>query len=127
MSPEIVTLSDSILFCAVAILLILACSLFLDSRKASDRILFGTILIVMLLNYLFFRATRTLPELDGSAYSLWPRIYIAFETIIIFYTILSIVFFFRRTDHIGKADESERMISGMETPPAVDVFICTYN
>jgi cellulose synthase (UDP-forming) len=127
MSPEIVTLSDSILFCAVAIFLILACSMFLDSRKASDRILFGGILIVMLLNYLFFRATRTLPEFDGSAYSLWPRIYIGFETIIIFYTILSIVFFFRRTDHSGKADESERTISQMETPPAVDVFICTYN
>ncbi len=127
MSPEIVTLSDSLLFCLVAILLVLACACLLDSRRASDRILFGMILIVMLLNYLFFRMTRTLPDFDWSAYALWPRIYIVFETIIIFYTILSIVFFFRRTDHGPAADASERSIGSMRAPPAVDVFICTYN
>ncbi|MFP3637111.1 glycosyltransferase, partial [Bacillus sp. SIMBA_033] len=43
------------------------------------------------------------------------------------YTLLSIVFFFRRTDHTGAADTSEAMISRMGKPPAVDVFICTYN
>lgn len=127
MSPEIVTFSDSVLFCLIATALILACSWLFDARAATDRIVFGTISIIMLLNYLIFRATETLPPFDWNAYALWPRIYLAFEMIVISYTILSIIFFFRRSDHSEAADESERAIAAMASPPAVDVFICTYN
>lgn len=127
MSPEVVTLSDAILFSLVTLALILGCALLLDSRKGKDRVLFGTILILMLANYVYFRVTTTLPDFDWSAYALWPRIYLAFEAVVILYTLLSIVFFFRRTDHTGAADASEAMISAMGKPPAVDIFICTYN
>jgi cellulose synthase (UDP-forming) len=127
MSPEVVTLSDSILFSMLAIVLILGCAWLLDSNRGKDRAIFGTILIVMLLNYLYFRVTKTLPDFEWSAYAIWPRIYLSFEVVVIFYTVLSIIFFFRRTNHSGAADESEALIDRTPRHPAVDVFICTYN
>ncbi|EJL53050.1 glycosyl transferase [Rhizobium sp. CF122] len=127
MSPEVVTLSDSMLFAALAIALILGCSWLLDSRRGVDRIIFGSILIVMLSNYLYFRLTKTLPDFEWSAYAIWPRIYLSFELVVIFYTVLSIVFFFRRTDHHGAADASEALLARLARQPAVDIFICTYN
>jgi cellulose synthase (UDP-forming) len=127
MSPEVVTLSDSILFSMLAIALILGCAWLLDSNRGKDRIIFGTILVVMLLNYLYFRITKTLPDFEWSAYAIWPRIYLGFEIVVIFYTVLSIIFFFRRTDHTGAADASEALITEHARHPAVDVFICTYN
>jgi cellulose synthase (UDP-forming) len=111
--------------------LVLACALFLDSEKAFDRTLFGSIVIVMIGNYLFFRLTDTLPQFQWNAYALWPRVYLAFETVIILYTILSIVFFFRRSDRSGDADASQRSLESAiakgEPVPGVDVLICTYN
>ncbi|TCU25457.1 cellulose synthase (UDP-forming) [Rhizobium azibense] len=127
MSPEVVTLSDAILFSLLALALIMGCAWLLDSRRGKDRVIFGMILIVMLLNYLYFRITKTLPDFEWSAYAVWPRAYLSFEIVVIFYTALSIVFFFRRTDHGAAADASELTIAGAASPPAVDVFICTYN
>ncbi|WP_193174701.1 glycosyltransferase family 2 protein [Oricola nitratireducens] len=127
MSPEILTLADSMLFCAVAITLIIACASFLDQRKAGDRIIFGSVLIVMLLNYVTYRFAETLPDFEWTPYALWPRIYFGFEVVVISYTILSILFFFRRSDHSAAADASERAVSGLAEVPPVDVFICTYN
>lgn len=127
MSPEALTLSDAVLFFFVAFCLVVTSAVFLDSRRPFDRMLFGTILIVMLLNYLFYRATDTLPHFEWTPYAIWPRIYFGFECIVIFYTVLSILFFFRRTDHSALADASEAAMEGLKSPPAVDVFICTYN
>jgi cellulose synthase (UDP-forming) len=127
MSPEVITLSDSIIFSMLAIALILGCAWLLDSNRGKDRVIFGTILVVMLINYLYFRITATLPDFEWSAYAVWPRIYLGFEVVVIFYTVLSIVFFFRRTDHSAAADESEALIASHSRHPAVDVFICTYN
>lgn len=127
MSPEILTFSDSVLFAILAVGLTFACAWLLDASKAKDRILFGVIVILMLANYAYYRFASTLPSFEWTAYALWPRIYLTFEALIICYTILSIVFFFRRTDHRAAADASEREISAGGPAPDVDVFICTYN
>lgn len=127
MSPEVVTLSDSILFSLLAIALIVGCAWLLDANRGKDRVIFGTILVVMLLNYLYFRITKTLPDFEWSPYAIWPRFYLGFEVVVIFYTVLSIVFFFKRTDHSGAADASEALIAQHSRHPAVDIFICTYN
>lgn len=127
MSPEILTFSDSALFAILAVGLTVVCAWLLDASKAKDRILFGTIVILMLANYAYYRFTSTLPSFEWTAYAIWPRIYLAFETLIISYTILSIIFFFRRTDHRAAADASEQMIAAGGPAPDVDVFICTYN
>jgi len=129
MSPEIVTFADSVLFCLIVIALIFICSRLLDSRRTTDRVIFGGILALMLSNYVYYRFHASLPEFQWSAHSLWPRIYLGFETIVILYTILSVFFFFRRTDHTAAADASERRLSEMPAgeAPGVDVFICTYN
>ena len=127
MSPEALTLSDAVLFSCIAAALVLASAQFLDSGRAFDRVLFGSILIVMLLNYCVYRVQDTLPPFQWSAYAIWPRIYFGFECLVVLYTLLSIVFFFRRTDHSAAADASERAVAGMASPPAVDILICTYN
>lgn len=127
MSPEILTFSDSILFAVLAIGLTFACAWLLDATKSKDRMLFGTIVILMLANYAYYRFVSTLPSFEWTAYAVWPRVYLAFEAMIICYTILSIIFFFRRTDHRAAADASEHMIAAGGTAPDVDVFICTYN
>jgi cellulose synthase (UDP-forming) len=127
MSPEILTFSDSVLFAILAIGLTFACAFLLDATKSKDRILFGSIVILMLANYAYYRFESTLPAFEWTAYALWPRIYLAFEALIICYTILSIVFFFRRTDHRAAADASEQMFAAGGPVPGVDVFICTYN
>lgn len=131
MSPETVTLSDAGLFSLIAAALVLACAFLLDSNKTLDRVVFGSIVIVMIGNYLLFRISDTLPQFEWSAYAIWPRIYLAFETIIVFYTILSIVFFFKRSDRTAEANDSQRRLEEAagrgEAVPGVDVFICTYN
>lgn len=127
MSPEILTFSDSVLFAILAIGLTFACAFLLDATKSKDRVLFGSIVILMLANYAYYRFESTLPAFEWTAYALWPRVYLAFEALIICYTILSIVFFFRRTDHRAAADASEKMIAEGGPAPGVDVFICTYN
>lgn len=127
MSPEILTFSDSVLFAILALGLTVACAWLLDASKARDRIFFGVIVIIMLANYAYYRFTSTLPTFEWTAYAIWPRIYLAFEALIICYTILSIIFFFRRTDHRAAADASEQLISAGGPTPGVDVFICTYN
>ena len=127
MSPEILTFSDAVLVALLAIGLTIACAWLLDARRSKDRVLFGTIIILMLVNYVYYRLARTLPDFEWTLYALWPRIYLAFEVVVICYTILSIVFFFRRTDHRAAADASETMISRGDKAEPVDVFICTYN
>jgi cellulose synthase (UDP-forming) len=127
MSPEILTFSDSVLFAVLAVGLTFACAWLLDATKSKDRMLFGSIVILMLVNYAYYRFMSTLPAFEWTAYALWPRVYFAFEALIICYTVLSIIFFFRRTDHRAAADESEQMIAAGGSAPAVDVFICTYN
>lgn len=127
MSPEIVTFTDAVLFCLLVTALLMACGRLLDSSRTADRVLFGGILMLMLANYVRYRFTETLPDAAWTAYAIWPRIYLGFETVVIVYTLLSILFFFRRSDHRAAADRSEAWVVANPEAPAVDVFICTYN
>ncbi len=127
MPPELLTLHDAVLYGAAVILLVGLCALCLSSDRFLDRLTFGSVVILMLGSYAFYRLDSTLPPFAWSGYALWPRIYVAMEMVVVLYTAMSIAFFIRRTERRSQADASEARLADMPDPPAVDVFICTYS
>jgi cellulose synthase (UDP-forming) len=127
MSPEILTLSDAVLYGIIITSLICAPAVLLSANRMLDRIVFGAVVVAFLVSYLWYRAMYTLPVFEFTAYGLWPRLYILLESTVILYAIMSIIFFARRTDRSAEADEAAARLVGAANPPAVDVLICTYN
>ena len=99
----------------------------LDPLRARDRILFGLTTAAFLAIYAFWRWTDTLPAFALSAQSLWPRLFIALESIAILYTLISILILFRNIDRSAAADAAERALASSNVYPMVDIFICTYD
>ncbi|MDE5456129.1 glycosyltransferase [Bradyrhizobium sp. CSA112] len=118
----------SILTMDIGILLgLLVMARLLDPLHAKDRILFGITTSALLILYALWRWNDTLPPFALSAESLWPRLFISFESLAILYTLTSIVILFRSTDRSAQADAAQRELSGSRGFPAVDIFICTYD
>lgn len=99
----------------------------LNPRRTVDRILFGLTTASFLVIYALWRWADTLPGLALSAQSLWPRLFISFESIAILYTLLSIVILFRSIDRSSAADVAQLKLAAEREYPAVDIFICTYD
>ena len=127
MSPEIITLSDAAIYAMAIVLLLSACAFFLTSSRGLDRFVFGAIVIVMLVNYALYRVAETLPPFGLDIDSMWSYLYFVLETTVIVYTVLSIFFFFRRTDNSQAADQAAARLDEAGDFPAVDVLICTYD
>src|SRR3954468_16176527 len=118
----------SILTIDIGILLgLLVMARLLDPLCARDRILFGATSAAFLVLYALWRWNDTLPPFELSAQSLWSRLFIAFESLAILYTLISIVFLFRSSDRTAQADAAEQLLSAENRLPAVDIFICTYD
>ena len=99
----------------------------LTPERAWDRIIFGLTTAAFLIIYAVWRWHDTLPPFAPSAQSLWPRLFISFETIAILYTLMSIVILFRSIDRSAQAEIAQCKLTISNTYPAVDVFICTYD
>ena len=100
----------------------------LDRTSAAARILFGTTAATLILCYAAWRWHDTLPGGgDRGLALLWPYVFIAFETVAIVYTLMSIVILFRFMDRSREADRAEAYLNASGQWPAVDIFICTYN
>jgi cellulose synthase (UDP-forming) len=98
-----------------------------DRRRASDRIAVGSVTAFLLVNYLLWRGTSTLPEFKPELGSVWPYCFFAFELLTVLYTLFSIVVLTRSSDHSERADRGEAELRRCATVPAVDIFIATYN
>jgi cellulose synthase/poly-beta-1,6-N-acetylglucosamine synthase-like glycosyltransferase len=99
----------------------------LDPARGRDRVLFGVTAAAFLIIYTLWRWHDTLPVFDLSAEALWPRLFIAFESIAVLYTLMSIVILFRSIDRTKQADAAQQRLAAADAHPAVDVFICTYD
>lgn len=99
----------------------------LNPAEMLDRIVFGLTAAAFLLVYAIWRWHDTLPGLAPTAESLWPRLFIAFESVAILYTLISIVILFRSIDRTKEADAAEAALAAGGIYPTVDVFICTYD
>ncbi|CAN0627866.1 cellulose synthase (UDP-forming) [Burkholderia multivorans] len=95
--------------------------------RAADRILFGGITGTLLVVYLLWRATQTLPERHLDFPSAWAHVFFGFECVALLYTLISIVVLSRRSDHTPDADASEAALRRAASVPRVDIFIATYN
>ena len=98
-----------------------------DRHRAADRWLFGAITATLVMVYYIWRCNQTLPDWHADFPSLWSYLFFIFESIAIFYTMISIVTFTRSSDHSAEADAGEARLRRARTVPAVDVFIATYN
>jgi cellulose synthase (UDP-forming) len=99
----------------------------LNPAEPRDRVVFGLTAAAFLLMYSIWRWQDTLPSFAMTAESLWPRLFIAFETIAILYTLISIIILFRSIDRTAQADAAAADLAESGHYPAVDVFICTYD
>ena len=99
----------------------------LDPKRMSDRLLFGAVTAGLLMIYALWRWHDTLPPISLSLQSLWPRLFISFESIAIAYTLISIVILSRYMDRSGQAERAQQSLAREDAYPAVDVFICTYD
>ncbi|MHC2334140.1 glycosyltransferase family 2 protein [Bradyrhizobium sp. USDA 4454] len=120
--------NSSILTIDIGILLgLLVMARLLEPLRAGHRILFGATTAALLTVYALWRWNDTLPPFEWSAQSLWPRLFIVFESLAILYTLISIVILFRSTDRSAQADASQQLLASEDRNPAVDIFICTYD
>lgn len=96
--------------------------------RASHRVLFGFLTALVLVRYVAWRLSETLPPADLGFGTLMGWVFLVFEMVSILYTLLSIQMLSRRRDNHAQADAGEAMLRkrGADVP-AVDVFICTYN
>ncbi|KWR90774.1 glycosyltransferase family 2 protein [Cupriavidus sp. IDO] len=95
--------------------------------RTTDRMLFGGITAVLLLVYLIWRATQTLPEFHMDFASVWAHVFFAFECMTLAYTLISIVVMSRTSNHSPDADAGEAALRRAQQVPRVDIFIATYN
>jgi cellulose synthase (UDP-forming) len=98
----------------------------LDRASAAARVLFGTTAATFILCYAAWRWHDTLPSgADRGVALLWPYVFIAFETVAIVYTLMSIIILVRFKDRSREADRAEAYLTATGAWPAVDIFICT--
>ena len=98
-----------------------------DRRRTFDRIVVGSVTAFLLVNYLLWRTTSTLPEFKPDLASIWPYCFFAFELLTVTYTLFSIVVLTRSSDHSERANRGEARLRRSTTVPPVDIFIATYN
>ena len=77
-----------------------------DRRRTFDRIAVGSVTAFLLVNYLLWRSTSTLPEFKPELSSIWPYCFFAFELLTVTYTLFSIVVLTRSSDHSGRDRKS---------------------
>jgi cellulose synthase (UDP-forming) len=106
---------------------LLAMAYLLDPSRSRDRLLFGMTTAAFLITYALWRWNDTLPTFEFSAQALWSRLFIAFESIALLYTLMSIIILVRSVDRSGFADRAQAALANESVYPAVDVFICTYD
>ncbi len=104
-------------------------ALTLRRDRLADRILFGSVLAGLILPYVVWRLTETLPAFEWEAEAIWPRIFMALESVSVVYTLGMIVVMLRSSEAavLREADEAEAAINRSGCWPAVDVLICTYD
>ncbi|MGU7772773.1 glycosyltransferase [Burkholderia sp. MR1-5-21] len=120
--------SRSLLVINGGVLLIVCVLTRLGKReRAVDRILFGGVAATLLLTYMVWRVTQTLPDPRMDFPSVWAHVFFGFECIALLYTLISIVVLTRTSDHTPDADAGEARLRRAAKVPRVDIFIATYN
>jgi cellulose synthase (UDP-forming) len=112
----------------LTLLMALGLAFFGRSEKQLHRAIFGAFVCVLLLRYVMWRASETLPDASHGFASVWAYVFFTFEMIAVSYSLFAAIVMVRRRDGTPAADRGEARLrrAGRAVPP-VDVFIATYN
>jgi len=104
-------------------------ALTLDRSRLIDRLLFGAVVTVLMLSYVAWRLSDTVPALDFTLSTIWPILFVSLEMLSIAYSLGSVLILLRASEPKVRraADAAEAAMRSLGDWPAVDVFICTYN
>ncbi len=96
-----------------------------DSERA--RAAMVAVMVVLMWRYLLWRWLGTLPPIGLTVDFVVGIIFVVVETLVVIGSTVSLVFLTKHTDRSATVDAYEPLLMGLEKPPLVDVFICTYN
>jgi cellulose synthase (UDP-forming) len=125
-------IGTALAYAAAILAMLYVLSSALDRERSFDRVLFSSVSILLVGDYVAWRSTETLPSPDFSGATVWQWTFFAFETIAVSSTLISFLVLMRTSDHRALSEASERKLraelaTSKDLLPAVDVFICTYN
>jgi cellulose synthase (UDP-forming) len=100
---------------------------FVDPRSALARAVALGCLQVYVLRYYAWRATETLPPVEGSAANLWQLSFFGIESLSTLFLCWTALILTRQRDNRRLADIREGDLRGKPLPPKVTVLIPTYH
>jgi cellulose synthase (UDP-forming) len=109
------------------LLILLSMAALLNPQRGWDRVVMACVTGFLILAYVAWRTSATLPTLEMTAASVWAYAFYAFEMLAITYSLASMVILCRVVDRTDQVEAGERLLENARSLPAVDVFICTYN
>ncbi|MCJ2082088.1 glycosyltransferase [Methylobacterium sp. J-090] len=98
---------------------------FLDRNRTAGRILPCLLCVGLMLRYVVWRLTETLPPFDTTFTALWAYVFLAFELTSVTSGLLFLAFLVRTLDRRDESTANQNWIKAHQ--PAVDIFIATYN
>jgi cellulose synthase (UDP-forming) len=107
-----------------------ACLVALPWLRRDDpltRICISGCLIAVMLRYMFWRATATLPPVGLTLDFMVGTAFLAVEVLTLTNSTMSLCFLTRTKSRTAEVETHLPQLLAQEKPPLVDVFICTYN
>ncbi|PTM42379.1 cellulose synthase catalytic subunit [Bosea sp. 124] len=98
---------------------------FLDGNTSRGRILPCGLCIFLVLRYVIWRVTETMPPFEPTFGSLWAYLFLGAELLSAASCLLFLVFLLRTRDRRDESLVNQRWVTTHR--PAVDIFIATYN
>lgn len=91
------------------------------------RLLVAGISVLLMLGYLSWRLTSTLPPVSATLDFVVGIVFLFGEALTVIASILSMMFLMRERNRTPEVDRNLPWLASLPTPPLVDVLICTYN
>jgi cellulose synthase (UDP-forming) len=99
----------------------------LDRDRGWGRVVVMVVSVLLILHYLVWRLTSTLPALALQPASLWMWGLAVMETLALGNVMLTALFLTRRSNRSGEADAGEQRLRDRAVLPAIDIIIPSYN
>lgn len=114
--PTLVLLGASLVFMATA-----------RRNSAAVRLGVMAVSLVLMMRYLFWRATSTLPPAGFTLDFALGFVFLLVESGGLAAAALSLIFLSRTRDRSPEADRNTQWLDGLAQKPLIDLFICSYN
>lgn len=99
----------------------------MSPKSERARAVMVAVMVVLMWRYMIWRWTGTLPPVDLTLEFALGLLFAVVETGMLVGSTISLIFLARSSDRSPDADRNADWLAGLDPPPLVDVFICTYN